>query len=429
MAAALMTCIGVRTASATTFSDRAAAGLVFPKIVVDAADSNSDGIKADTLIRLVNDRKVQPGSGDRVAAAAAAHCLYVNGNRHCTNTGEVCQSSSECESDGFFGSCRQDWLATDFNVVLSPDQVLAWRASQGLVDIPLRGGRCVDAMGNPTNFTCSATVECQLLGFASCSNQFTNSGTGVPPVGESPFIGELKCIQVDPDTETPRACNNTNGSAADDCENDLLGNATIERIIDDTDDILVDPQTYNAVGLRTMTDAVISAGDGDIDLGNEFQPCAGVLVFNHFFDGAVDPVTAAASGDDSTYSSELTLVPCEQDFLDPDPPSVTAQFLVFNEFEQRFSTSRQVTCHFNSEISRIDTSQPERSIFHVAVAGSIAGNTRIRGVGGGLIGSATVNLVEVEQEMNGNGTNELPGAGYNLNQVGDQSVTDTITID
>jgi hypothetical protein len=68
------------------------------------------------------------------------------------------------------------------------------------------------------------------------------------------------------------------------------------------------------------------------------------------------------------------------------PGSTVAQFLVFNEFEQRFSTSRLVDCYFRRSLSEIDTSQPELSIFNAFVAGTAAGQTRVRGVTGGLLG-------------------------------------------
>jgi hypothetical protein len=101
---------------------------------------------------------------------------------------------------------------------------------------------------------------------------------------------------------------------------------------------------------------------------------------------------------------------------------VTAQFLVYNEFEQRFSTSRQVRCLLDSALSNIDTSQPDRSIFNVGTSGTIGGQTRIHGVGGGLIGAALLRL------------NEDPagprrgGAGYNLNGFAEREDGDQIRV-
>ena len=60
--------------------------------------------------------------------------------------------------------------------------------------------------------------------------------------------------------------------------------------------------------------------------------------------------------------------------------------LVYNEFEQRFSTSSRVECYQATRLSDIDT-QPgpagdQFSIFTVGVQGTITGQTRIRGVRG-----------------------------------------------
>ena len=59
---------------------------------------------------------------------------------------------------------------------------------------------------------------------------------------------------------------------------------------------------------------------------------------------------------------------------------ITVQFLVFNEFEQRLSTSRPVTCFDDIKISNIDTRSSDHSIFSAAVMGTLTGQTRIRGV-------------------------------------------------
>ncbi len=107
--------------------------------------------------------------------------------------------------------------------------------------------------------------------------------------------------------------------------------------------------------------------------------------------------------------TEITMVPCTQDFEEgiqfPDPregggPSSTqVQFLVFNEFEQRFSTSTTLTCFSELPLSAIDTSQPERSIFSAGVGGTLTGQTRMRGAissnsGGKARGNTLVAVAE-----------------------------------
>jgi hypothetical protein len=314
----------------------------------------------------------------------AAHCFYVNANSHCANTGAVCESASDCEQTGIFAPCIEGWIEINFDVFLTGNQPLAWLASEGLSgdDIP-----CPGTLGSPT-----------------CPNG-TNRGTRVPPVTERPFIGELKCIQSDPITRFPIECS---GSA---CQNDLAGNATI---FEASPGLAPDGLSYNAVGLRTFGD---NNGDGVLNIGGddaEYEPCHDVLILNHFFDGATDPISNAA-----TTETELTLVPCTQDFLTQTTDAVTAQFLVYNEFEQRFSTSRQVRCLLDSALSNLDTSQADRSIFSIGTAGTIAGQTRIHGVGGGLIGAALLRLDGVDRDG---------GAGYNLNGFAEREDGDQIRV-
>jgi len=377
-------------AQAATYSDTGAAVLVWPRISVDA--------DTDTVITLTNQ------SSNKVAA----HCFYVNGNNRCTNTGEPCETSDTCVDDsGVFGQCRTGWIEVNFDVILTPNQPVAWSAATGLSGngVPCPG----DRIGRPDN----------------CPGSNSNAGTAVPPVGETPFIGELKCIEADPVTRLPAPCQATLGHP---CPNDLEGTATLTSV--DAQGI-IDTQEYNAVGLRTTgfndgNNVLVIGGNGTGPAAAEYQPCSEVLILNHLFDGAVDPI----SGDDAR--SELSLVPCTEDFLTQTVPTVTAQFLVYNEFEQRFSTSRSVNCLLTSQISLLDTTQPTRSIFSVGTAGTVAGQTRITGVNGGLIGSATLNLCAAGLDPTGGclpstGTSEK-GAAYNLNQFADRSQADFIRV-
>jgi hypothetical protein len=147
-------------------------------------------------------------------------------------------------------------------------------------------------------------------------------------------------------------------------------------------------------------------------------------VFNHLFDNAVDPISGALEA-----HSELSLVPCTEDFLLQAVPRVTAQFLVYNEFEQRFSTSRSVNCQLDTPISLIDTTQPNRSIFNAAVSGTVAGQTRITGVNGGLIGSATLSFCAPAAAGGCASASVAEStAGYNLNQFADRDQADFIRI-
>jgi hypothetical protein len=357
-------------ARADTTTDQGAGIVIWPKIKV-ITDTDL-GPLTDTLVELNNlDRFEQTG----------AHCFYVNANSHCANNGDVCTSAMDCPSTTGFAPCVPGWVEIDFDAILTPNQPLAWSALEGL------------AGGGGTPGIANGQVPCPGRLGSKCSG---NEGTRVPPVSESSFfIGELKCIQVDPVTRAPITC------AAAECQNDLAGSATIFEVSDG----VTDGKSYNAVGIKTAGD---NNGDRELLIGGadpEFEPCHEVLILNHLFDNAIDPISGVW-----TASSELTLVPCTEDFLTQTTDATTAQFLVYNEFEQRFSTSRQVRCLLDTPLSEIDTSQSDRSIFNVSVSGTIAGQTRIRGVGGGLIGVATLDFV-ASPILRG-------GSAYNLNGFG-----------
>ncbi len=333
--------VGATAASAAPDHDDPTGLVIFPKIVVNSASS------VDTRLHLSNTS----------SAPQMVHCFYVNANSHCTNNGAVCDSFADCEDGGIFGACVPGWIETNFDIFFTSRQPIGWVASEGLAadDLP-----------------CRATF----LNPNPCVGQGSNNGTRIPPISEDPFIGELKCIQADSLTRLPVACT---GST---CPNDFTGHAAI------TSSTTTDVATYKAVGLESVLNnadetLVIGGGTGEA----EYEPCADILVMDFVYDGAVDPISGIYEA-----SSELTLVPCTQDLRGQTTPPVTAQFLVYNEFEQRLSTSRRVECLLDTPISRIDTSQPPRSIFSVELGGTITGQARIRGVGGGLAGVGLLSL-------------------------------------
>jgi len=183
-------------AHGATYSDAGAAVIVYPKIVVDT----DNGV--DTVITVTNQANAQ----------TAAHCFYVNANNRCTNTLQACGDSSDCfdPMSGFTGACVTGWIEINFDIVLTPNQPVAFSAFAGFGNdnLPCPGGiggtncgRVCSAGGNK-GFPCTQNVDCP---GGSCIFA-TNAGTRVPPVGEDPFIGELKCIEADPITRLPVEC-------------------------------------------------------------------------------------------------------------------------------------------------------------------------------------------------------------------------------
>jgi hypothetical protein len=287
-------------------------------------------------------------------------------------------------------------MAGDFSMTLTPFQPIAWSVS------------------NPPTF-----LPCDPLDpNAGCLDE--NSGR--PDPVEDVFQGELKCVQVDGDTDAPVD------------QNDLKGEATIYGLRLD-EPAVVDAATYNAIGIQAVSGAnngdnvLVLGGDGD-PLAREYAACPLILVLNHAFEFATSPFNSS-----NQIITQLTLVPCTEDLLENVPITTPAQMLIYNEFEQRFSTSRLVTCYENIWLSDIDTrpgaSDNMYSIFSVGTQGTLTGQTRIRGVQSGSLGHG---FLAVAQELHIAEAGEMDGfmtvgsAAYNVNYIGERSNADLVTL-
>jgi len=337
--------VGGAEVRADIASDKPAAVLVYPKVVTDATNG------LDTTIRIANTNTTNP---------ITLHCYYLNANSHCSggpNDGAICTNNpSVCTG---LSVCVPGWQETDFRVVLTAGQPIEWIASEGLADrdLPIPAGRCVRM---PTR-RCGSDADCNPFPGGACTQ--SNAGTRVPPVPEDPFVGELRCIAIDPATGQPVP------------RNDLKG----EGQVISTTDTNLDVAGYNAIGIQATGNS--DENPNQLTLGpgrdGEYNGCPNYLIVNHFFDGAANPVP----GTNATINTNLVLVPCSADYLRQVPGLAVAQYLVFNEFEQRFSTSRAVRCYQDIPLSRIDTQNSSRSIWNVGVAGTLVGQTRVNPIG------------------------------------------------
>lgn len=365
-AAMVLALFGARPAAGDVVSDRAAAIVLFPEVYVDL--TVEPNCIEDTIIQLSNTSD-QP---------ILAHCFYENANSHCSNTGQICFSSEECCVDtAGCGLCQPGWNEVDFLVRLTPFQPLGWRVSEGLEEFPLDGVSKTGRGGS------------------------SNAGSRIPPPPEDPFDGMLKCVAI-----------NNDGTPSD--RNVLKGEATYVNFDEGTG--FVDVSKYNATGIQAIEGAVNQ--DKTLVLGGpdaEYNGCSEILILDHVFDLAETPAHLEGQVG-AEVNTALTLVPCTQNLRTQTPGKTVVQFLVYNEFEQRFSTSTTVECKFASFLSFIDTTQDDRSIFSVGVAGTLAGQTRIHPLDGGLVGVAS-EVYDLDSS-----------ADYGLHKQGDREDADTITL-
>ena len=241
-----------------------------------------------------------------------AHCFYVN----------AAPSVNPCAPASSQNPAQ--WLETDFDLFLTKQQPTHW----------------VVSTGRQTNT------------FDSGDGAGFDPGL-IPPVPLC-FQGELKCIQTDP-------------SNAPYPGNSLKGEATI-RYSDG------DVSKYNAIAFLGNTNLQNSASIGtDLQLnltdgnpGGEYSACPDRLLVNHFAYGSPDLVN------EGTVNTNLTLVPCQENFETQTAGKVTVQFQIFNEFEQPFSASTTVNCWLDAPLSTLTNNQ---ATFNVL--GTIGAFTRI----------------------------------------------------
>jgi hypothetical protein len=322
--------LGTVAPSLAQVSSGPAALVVFPYLLVDPSEGR------DTVVQLGNT------SSDPVEV----RCIYEDTNPTCTGTGTCIPDPSRCN-----GSCVLQWFTEAFRLRLTANQPLAWSVERGLSTPPLGGASAPGTDGE------------------------SNVGTRVPAV-TAPFRGAMRCVVVD-----------DQGRPTD--RNVLVGTASIETDAGVTPPAshtpYLDAAQYDAIGLAAQAGA--NDGDEILQLGGpqpEYAGCPNTLVLSHFLDGATVPIGVEAG----TVSTTLALVPCGGDLLGATAPGTTVQFLIYNEFAQRFTTSKSVTGNAAFPLSLIDSLQPQRSIFSVGVSGTLTAQTLVQGINLALLGVA-----------------------------------------
>ncbi len=366
---------GVATADVST--ERSGSILVFPKIIANAS--------RDTIIQITNTSN----------SLVRAHCFYVNA-----------APSDVPPFDPL-------WIEVDFNITLTRQQPTHWVVSTG---------RRV----NPFDAVCDSS------GVTNCNDAGFDPGL-IPPVVPD-FMGELKCVEVD-DSGAPLAGNH------------LKGEATL--VTRDNGDV----SKYNAIavlGSENNGDGLLVLGGGqcvgdggaqgavcssDDDCGDaapcapEYNGCPQTWILNHLASGAPDPAIENLGGGPSHVETELTVVPCTQNYETQVPTEVRLQMLTYNEFENVFSFSFAVKCWANVDLGSLG-STPLTFLGQLAgqspssfPLGTMFLQTRFRSVPNTPYG-----VMMVAEEFHTDEAGQTASAAVNLHIEGERTTPDVITI-
>lgn len=334
-----------RPAAAKVTTEQSASILIFPKVIADGT--------RDTIIQITNTSNNM----------RHAHCFYVNGALTNTVAPPGPLNPPLCTE-------------IDFDIWLTKQQPTHWVVSTGRLDNPLDKS-CRNASGGLLNCDPSTTGG----DAADCCDAGYDPGH-VPPVVPD-FQGELKCIEVD-------------ASGFPVPGNALKGEATLENLADG------DVSKYNAIGLKGFDtnngDGTLCLGGGVTDScpsGAEYEACPAAWLLDHPSIGAADPVVteqsfctdstgATINGCTSSVSTNLTVVPCTENFETQFAQPITLQFAITNEFEQTFSASTTFQCWAAFDLEDIN------SIFRVDNVGGNILQTRMRSAGGTPFGVMAV---------------------------------------
>jgi hypothetical protein len=320
-------------ARADVTTDQSASIIIFPKVIVDGT--------RDTWIQIANTDNM----------SAYAECVYINTSGTCSiTTSQTCNVDTECPTGPPAEICVHQCTETNFTIFLTGQQPTYWDVGRGR-----------------SNF----------------------EGPGFSPglIAQQlpPFVGELKCIQIDV-SGVPVAQNSLKGEA-------IIGGPGVGQISE-----------YNAVGIRArvaplgntiVLDQLPGVCSGGANDGNAcfvevecpagscdpapntgYNACPLALYMNHSGEGAIDSFTGG------TVNSELTLVPCSELLEQQTPVHAGAQLRITTELEQSTSCSVQFDCQLNARLS--DLAANNGCNFSAGLLGGENLKTRIRPPTGGI---------------------------------------------
>jgi len=401
--AAILGMSGVAKAEVST--NLAGSILVFPKVIANGS--------RDTVIQIANVSN----------SLVRAHCFYVNATLR-----------DPTQPEGALN--KRLWQEVDFDITLTKQQPTHWAVSQGRRVNPLD-----PACGNFTS-------DCNGAGF--------DPGL-IPPVVPD-FEGELKCVEVD-DSGAPLSGNHLKGEAT------LVVTGLTAGAGKEGTEVLQqgDLAQYNALailGSENNGDGTLVLGGGqcvgdgaahgqvcktDADCGDaapcalEYNACPNAWTLNHFADAAPNPIIESVrlgpgqkeypDLEPSEVYTQLTVVPCTENFETQQPTAVTLQFQTWDEFESQFSASTTVTCwgnFFLSEMGAPSLTFPGTTL--PDPQGTMFLQTRIRSASGTPSGFLMVGETFHTAKTSAPGRRITSTAGTNLFVEGERPTPDIITI-
>jgi hypothetical protein len=374
------------TVAQVVTTEQNASILVFPKVI-------SDGSR-DTIIQITNTKNTQWG----------VHCFYVNGVPEDPNNPPGPDNLPLC-------------METDFHLFLTREQPTHWVVSTG-------------RLYNPNDSACNKNTTCAPGTSGTTNADCCDAGFDpghVPPVAPD-FTGELICIAVDMSDAPANA-------------NALKGEATLEDL--ETGDV----SKYNAIGVQSNDYAPDAATTGILCLGSANAPydpdicphgrqyagCPAEWRFDHPATDAPDLVVEqqpfCTGSSCSSVETNLTLVPCTQDFETQALTTVTLQFYVVNEFEQPFTTSTSFSCwgSFNLGAPSGSLLPGVTEWFTAGSLGSQTLQTRIRSANG--VNPVPIGVFAVLEETHQDNVNgHYARSAQNGHMIGERDVMDMLTV-
>jgi len=309
--------------------------VIFPKLIADGT--------RDSIVAITNTSNLM----------VYAHCEYTNGAGTCEGApaGQryFCETSADCENvlppgasaptDAIDASpCVRNWQTGDFDIALTAQQPTFWRVSTGRTFNPNLGS-------DPECVPNGSSQSCPGL-FLGVNNAF--GAVPLPPrTGE--FRGELRCVQTD-------MSGGLNGANA------LKGEGVIETL--DGGGL----SKYNSINVEA---GMITAIDRRVVLdGQQYAACPEGISANHLAanvnDPAAESLLTACTGDLCPVRTELTYVPCSQNYQLELPVGFSPELARFDELEQRLSLEPRYECWANQS-----TSDPLANIWDGVFASSV----------------------------------------------------------